>query len=69
MNTDNLTNRPLTLTVATPTDHDGSYVDWAALLVGAVFALVISFLLVSFGAALQAMPPRLKWKRATVSMG
>lgn len=29
---------------------DGSYVDWAAILAGSVFALAISFLLITFGA-------------------
>lgn len=31
---------------------EGSYVDWAAILAGGVFALAISFLLISFGASL-----------------
>jgi len=31
---------------------DSSYVDWAAILAGSVFALAISFLLISFGAGL-----------------
>lgn len=29
-----------------------SYIDWAAILAGAVFALAVSFVLISFGAGL-----------------
>lgn len=52
MSTDNLINRPPMTTVAETTGHEGSYVDWAAILAGAVFALAVSFLLISFGATL-----------------
>lgn len=31
---------------------EGSYIDWAAILAGGIFALAISFLLISFGASL-----------------
>lgn len=31
---------------------EGSYIDWAAILAGAVFALAVAFLLISFGAGL-----------------
>ena len=36
----------------TPSEHDGSYIDWAAILAGTVMALAISFLLISFGTGL-----------------
>lgn len=35
-----------------PYTAEGSYVDWAAILAGGVFALAISFLLISFGVSL-----------------
>ncbi|MDZ4777822.1 MAG: hypothetical protein SGJ23_13670 [Alphaproteobacteria bacterium] len=38
--------------VATPTSSDHSYVDWAAVFAGAVLATAISFVLLTFGAAL-----------------
>lgn len=40
--------------IATPAQGttEGSYVDWAAILAGSVFALAISFLLISFGSGL-----------------
>jgi len=35
-----------------PVTSDGSYLDWGAILAGSVFALAISFVLISFGASL-----------------
>ena len=52
MRSDDLTPRPIPAETAKPAAAEGSYVDWAAILAGAVFALAISFLLLSFGATL-----------------
>lgn len=38
--------------VSVQPETQGSYVDWAAILAGGIFALAISFLLISFGASL-----------------
>jgi len=38
--------------IARPYTSDASYIDWAAILAGAVFALALSILLMSFGASL-----------------
>jgi hypothetical protein len=38
--------------VSTPHTSEGSYIDWAAILAGGIFALALSFLLTSFGASL-----------------
>jgi len=37
---------------ATPSMIEGSYLDWSAILAGGIFALAISFLLITFGAGL-----------------
>jgi hypothetical protein len=42
----------MTRTTGSPDMPEGSYVDWAAILAGGVFALALSFLLISFGASL-----------------
>lgn len=52
MITDNSSSRSLTATPRSPDMPEGSYVDWAAILAGGIFALAISFLLISFGASL-----------------
>ncbi|MFN4155334.1 MAG: hypothetical protein ACK4HF_11825 [Paracoccaceae bacterium] len=44
--------RPLAGQPVAPSHSEGSYVDWPAILGGGVFALAISFLLISFGAGL-----------------
>lgn len=44
--------RSITATPRSPDMPEGSYVDWAAILAGGIFALAISFLLISFGASL-----------------
>lgn len=44
--------RNITGTTTLPELAEGSYIDWAAILAGGIFALAISFLLVSFGASL-----------------
>jgi hypothetical protein len=49
---DNLHAHPITTDVSRSYTVEGSYVDWAAILAGGVFALAISFLLLSFGASL-----------------
>lgn len=52
MISDNLPPRQTAGTIPAQDGADGSYVDWAAILAGGIFALAISFLLVSFGASL-----------------
>lgn len=52
MISDNLPLRPRPATLSTHSAPEGSYIDWAAILAGGVFALAISFLLISFGAGL-----------------
>ncbi len=44
--------RPVAATLSGPDAMTGSYIDWAAILAGSVFALALSFLLISFGASL-----------------
>lgn len=44
--------RQLSAGVETPMASDGSYIDWAAILAGGVFAMALSFLLISFGAGI-----------------
>lgn len=52
MISDNAHPRTYTGTTPSPAMAEGSYVDWAAILAGGIFALAISFLLVSFGASI-----------------
>lgn len=52
MISDNPSPRPHSTSMTTLPAAEGSYVDWAAILAGSVFALAISFLLISFGASL-----------------
>jgi hypothetical protein len=52
MISDNAPSRNITGTTPSPVVAEGSYVDWAAILAGGIFALAVSFLLVSFGASL-----------------
>lgn len=52
MITDNAPTQHITGTVPAADMPEGSYVDWAAILAGSIFALAISFLLISFGASL-----------------
>ena len=52
MITDTSSSRSITATPRSPDMPEGSYVDWAAILAGGIFALAISFLLISFGASL-----------------
>jgi hypothetical protein len=52
MLSDNAPSRNITGTTPSPVVAEGSYVDWAAILAGGIFALAISFLLVSFGASI-----------------
>lgn len=49
---ENRTPQPARADVAMSHGSDGSYLDWAAIFAGAVFALALSFLLMNFGAAL-----------------
>ncbi|MFN6977646.1 MAG: hypothetical protein ACK4OP_05960, partial [Gemmobacter sp.] len=44
--------RPTSIVPPAQATTEGTYVDWAAILAGSVFALAISFLLVSFGSGL-----------------
>ncbi len=46
---ENLSLRETPVTISALSTAEGSYVDWAAILAGSVFALAISFLLISFG--------------------
>lgn len=52
MITDNAPSQHITGTAPAADMPEGSYVDWAAILAGSIFALAISFLLISFGASL-----------------
>jgi hypothetical protein len=52
MITDNAPPRPLSGTPPAPELAERSYVDWPAILAGGLFALALSFLLVTFGASL-----------------
>lgn len=52
MITDTASSRRIPGTPSTSDAQDGSYVDWAAILAGGIFALAVSFLLISFGASL-----------------
>ena len=52
MMSDSSSPRSMTRTTSLPDVPEGSYVDWAAILAGGVFALALSFLLISFGASL-----------------
>lgn len=52
MITDNAPTQHITGTAPAADMPEGSYVDWAAILAGSIFALAISFLLISFGASL-----------------
>jgi hypothetical protein len=49
---DNLPPRQQTAEMSKQYIAEGSYVDWAAILAGGIFALAISFLLIEFGASL-----------------
>lgn len=52
MMSENLPPRQISAQTVTPITAEGSYLDWSAILAGAVFALAISFILLSFGAGL-----------------
>ena len=52
MMSDNPHPRPIHAEVSRSSTAEGSYIDWAAILAGSVFALALSFLLISFGASL-----------------
>lgn len=52
MTPDNTSPRQNLAVIAKPYTAEGSYVDWAAILAGGVFALAISLLLISFGTSL-----------------
>lgn len=52
MISDSLPPRQAVGATSVPATAEGSYVDWAAIFAGGVFALAISFLLISFGAGL-----------------
>lgn len=52
MTSDNMPSRQNLAGIAKSYTAEGSYVDWAAILAGGVFALAISFLLISFGTSL-----------------
>ncbi len=52
MISENLPPRQRASEMSKPHTTEGSYVDWGAILAGGVFALAISFLLISFGASL-----------------
>ena len=52
MITETTSPRPVPAQPGSLSASDGAYVDWAAILAGAVFALALSFLLISFGAGL-----------------
>ncbi|MEH6751272.1 MAG: hypothetical protein V7698_13400 [Paracoccaceae bacterium] len=52
MISENAPSRHITGTTSSAETAESSYVDWAAILAGGIFALAISFLLVSFGASL-----------------
>ena len=52
MISENLPPRQIPAEISKSKSAEGSYLDWAAILAGSIFALAISFLLISFGASL-----------------